>query len=147
MKKKNTVTTKDKKDWINFTKELANVYDKDKDSTKQYSDTNKIKILDLHGISLDEANKLVKKFIIESSEEGYNKLFIITGKGLRSKVYNNPYLSEQMSVLKYSVPEFIKNDKDLSSKISKISTAPLKDGGEGALCIYLRKRKSLKNKF
>ena len=88
-------------------------------------------------------NGLLKKFIIESFAKGYKKLLIITGKGLRSKVHNNPYLSEQMNVLKHSVPEFIKNDEDLFGKISKISTADLKDGGEGAFYIFLKRKKNL----
>ena len=99
----------------------------------------KVPKLDLHGFSLVEANKIVKKFIIESFENGYKKLLIITGKGLRSKVHKNPYLSEQMNVLKHSVPEFIKNDEDLFEKISRMSTADLKDGGGGAFYIFLRK--------
>ena len=139
MKKKYPVTSKDKKDWITFTESLENIYDKDDDFVKKNTTTNKIKRLDLHGLTLSQANKIVKKFIIDSFEEGHKKLLIITGKGLRSKVHKNPYLSEQMSVLKYSVPEFIKNDADLFEKISRISTADLKDGGEGAFCIFLRK--------
>ena len=139
MKKKYPVTPKDKKDWITFTERLENIYDKDADFIKQSSTVNKIRKLDLHGLSLNQANKIVKKFIIQSFEEGYKKLLIITGKGLRSKVHRNPYLSEQMSVLKHSVPEFIKNDEDLFEKISRISTADLKDGGEGAFYIFLRK--------
>ena len=143
MKKKYSVTPKDKKDWITFTERLENVYDKDTDFAKQSTTLNKIRRLDLHGLSLDKANETVKKFIIESFENGYKKLLIITGKGLRSKVHKNPYLSEQMNVLKYSVPEFIKNDEDLFEKISRISTADLKDGGEGALYIFLKKKKNL----
>ena len=141
MKKKYAVTYKDKKDWITFTKRLENIYDKDTDFIKQNTTENKIPRLDLHGLSLNQANKIVKKFIIESFEGGYKKLLIITGKGLRSKVHKNPYLSEQMNVLKYSVPEFIKNDEDLFEKISRISTADLKDGGEGAFYIFFKKVK------
>ena len=139
MKKKYPVTSKDKKDWIAFTKRLESVSDKDLDFVKQNTTVHKIRKLDLHGLSLNEANKIVKKFVIQSFEEGYRKLLIITGKGLRSKIHKNPYLSEQMSVLKHSVPEFIKNDEDLLEKISSISTADLKDGGEGAFYIFLRK--------
>ena len=99
----------------------------------------------MHGLSLNQANNVVKKFIIESFKNGYRKLLIITGKGLRSKVHKNPYLSEQMNVLKHSVPEFIKNDEDLFEKISRMSTADLKDGGEGAFYIFLKKvKKSIK---
>ena len=139
MKKKYPVTSKDKKDWIAFTKRLENVYDKNVDFIKQNTTVNKIRKLDLHGLSLNEANKIVKKFVIQSFEEGYRKLLIITGKGLRSKIHKNPYLSEQMNVLKHSVPEFIRDDEDLLEKISSISTADLKDGGEGAFYIFLRK--------
>jgi len=143
VKKKYSVAPKDKKDWITFTKHLVNVYDKDAVFLRQNTTVNKIGRLDLHGLSLNQANKVAKKFIIESFAKGYKKLLIITGKGLRSKVHNNPYLSEQMNVLKHSVPEFIKNDEDLFGKISKISTADLKDGGEGAFYIFLKRKKNL----
>ena len=139
MKKKYPVTPKDKKDWIDFTKHLEDVYDKEINFIKKYSATDKIRRLDLHGLSLNLANKIVKKFIIESFETGYTKLLIITGKGLRSKVNKNPYLSQQMNVLKYSVPEFINNDEDLFGKIRKISKADIRDGGEGAFYIFLKK--------
>ena len=145
MKKKYTVTSKDKKDWIDFTKRLENIFDKDTNFIKQNTSVNKIGKLDLHGLSLNQANKIVKKFIIESFEKGYKKILIITGKGLKSKVHKNPYLSEQMNILKYSVPEFIKNDEDLFEKINRISTADLKDGGEGAFYIFFKKvKKSIK---
>ena len=143
MKKKYSVTIKDKKDWITYTKHLEDVYDKETNLIKQNTTTNKIRRLDLHGLSLNIANKTAKKFIIKSFEDGYKKLLIITGKGLRSKVYKNPYLSEQMNILKYSVPEFIKNDEDLFDKISKISRADLKDGGDGAFYIFLKSKKNL----
>ena len=143
MKKKYSATPKDKKDWITFTDHLEGIYDKEAGHAIQYTTANKIRKLDLHGLSLNQANKIVKKLVIKSFEEGCKKLVIITGKGLRSKVYKNPYLSKQMSVLKYSVPEFIKNDKDLFSKISKISKADLKDGGEGAFYIFLKGSRNL----
>jgi len=143
VKKKYTVTSKDKKDWIDFTKRLENIFDKDANFIKQNTPVNKIGKLDLHGLSLNQANKIVKKFIIESFEKGYKKILIITGKGLKSKVHKNPYLSEQMNILKYSVPEFIKNDEDLFDKISKISRADLKDGGDGAFYIFLKSKKNL----
>jgi len=139
VKKKYSATPKDKKDWIAFAEELENVSDKDANFIKQNTREDKIRILDLHGFSLDKANEIVKKFIIKSFENRYKKLLIITGKGLRSKVSGNPYLSEKMNVLRYSVPEFIKNDEDLFDKINRISKADLKDGGEGAFYIFLRK--------
>ena len=141
MRKKYPTTSKDKKDWIAFTKRFENLYDKDADFTKKNTIVNKVQKLDLHGFSLNKANKIVKKFIIESFENGFKKLLIVTGKGLRSRVYNNPYLSEQMNVLKHTVPEFIKNDEDLFDKINRISKADLKDGGEGAFYIFLKQTK------
>ena len=141
MKKKYSVTKKDREEWINFTQKLNNVFDKDVSSQKKNTETNKLRILDLHGSSLDKANKLVKEFIIKSFTDGYKRLLIITGKGLRSKVYKNPYFSEKMSVLKHSVPEFISGDEDLNNRVSKITMANPKDGGEGAFYIFLRKKK------
>ena len=141
MRKKYSITSKDKKDWIAFTKRFENLYDKDADFTKKNTIVNKVQKLDLHGFSLNKANQIVKKFIIESFENGFKKLLIVTGKGLRSRVYNNPYLSEQMNVLKHTVPEFIKNDEDLFDKINRISKADLKDGGEGAFYIFLKQTK------
>ena len=138
MKKKYSAISKEKSDWIAFTKKIGDVYDKDAVFDKQ--NTNKIRKLDLHGFSLNEANKIVKKFTIESINYGCKKILVITGKGLRSKVRDDPYSSEKMSVLKYSIPEFIKNDEDLSNKISSISTkAEPKDGGEGAFYIFLKR--------
>ena len=140
MKKKHFATPADKKDWLAFTKQTERIFDKDSSFIKQNIEVKKIKKLDLHGFSLNEANKTVKKFINEAHANGYRQLLVITGKGLRSKIYKNPYLSERMNVLKYSVPEFIKNDEDLSEKISKISNASLKDGGEGAFYIFLKQK-------
>ena len=138
MKKKYVVSSNDKKDWTDFTKQIGNISPKEDDLLQANIETNKVPKLDLHGFSLSQSNKIVKKFIIESFECGDKKLLIITGKGLRSKVHKNPYLSEQMNVLKYSVPAFIKNDEDLFNKIKKMSNADLKDGGEGAFYIFLR---------
>ena len=97
--------------------------------------------MDLHGLSLTIWNSIVKKFIIESFNYGYKKLLIVTGKGLRSKSYDNPYLSAKFSVLKYSVPEYIKNNENLTNKIRRISKADLKDGGAGAMYIFLKNTK------
>ena len=141
MKKKNFVTSQDKKDWIAFTEQMGNINVKKCDLLKENSEINKVQKLDLHGYSLIKSNKIVKKFIIESFNNGYRKLLIVTGKGLRSKYHNNPYLSEKLSVLKYSVPEYIKNDENLNHKISKISKADVKDGGDGAIYIFLKNNK------
>ena len=141
MKKKYSATNKDKVDWFNFTKKLKNVYDKDIDLTKQNTKQNKTAKIDLHGISLDQANKIVKKFIEQSFELGYKKVLIITGKGSRSKIYDDPYRSKKMNTLRHSIPEYIKNEEDFCNKIRGISEADLKDGGEGAIYVYLKKQK------
>jgi len=143
VKKKHLVTSKDKKDWDVFTKQMGEISPKESDLLKKNIEINKVKKLDLHGSSLIEANKIVKKFIIESFNSGYKKLLVITGKGLRSKAHYNPYLSEKLNVLKYSVPEYIKNDENLNNKISRISKADLKDGGEGAIYIFLKNNKKV----
>ena len=143
VKKKSFVTSKDKKDWVTYTEQMYGVADKESYTQKKNFNISKIRKLDLHGTSLAEANNIVKKFISESFSNGYRKLLIVTGKGLRSKSYNSPYISEKLSVLKYSVPEFIKNDEYLSSKISRITKADRQDGGEGAIYIFLKKN----NKF
>ena len=141
MKKKYTASFKDKKDWIDFTKQIDNISTKETDLLQENLPTNKVPKLDLHGLSLAESNKVVKKFIVASLNRGYKKLLVVTGKGLRSKSYNNPYVSEKLNVLRYSVPEFIKNDEDLKNKISEVLKANVKDGGEGAIYIFLKNKK------
>ena len=141
MKKKHVVSSKDKKDWIDFTKQISNISPKKADFLQNNTEINKVRKLDLHGFSLSESNKIVKKFVVESFDQGYKKLLIITGKGLRSKSYDNPYISEKLSILRYAVPEFINNDESLTNKVRKISTADVKDGGEGAVYIFLKSDK------
>ena len=141
MKKKYVVSSKDKKDWIDFTKQISNISPKESDFFQDDAEINKVRKLDLHGISLSESNKIVKKFVLESFNQGYKKLLIVTGKGLRSKSYDNPYISEKFSVLRYAVPEFINNDESLNNKVRKISIADIKNGGEGAIYIFLKSNK------
>ena len=141
MKKKYSSSSKDKKDWADFTKQVGNISVTEDDFLEENRQINKVRKLDLHGYSLDDANKVVKKFIIESFDKGYNKLLVVTGKGLRSKSYDNPYISENLSVLKNSVPEYIKNNENLNSIISKITRADQQDGGEGAINIFLKNNK------
>tara|TARA_Y100000590_G_scaffold456320_1_gene606668 strand:+ start:604 stop:1041 length:438 start_codon:yes stop_codon:yes gene_type:complete len=144
VKKKYVASSQDKKDWDEFTKQIGNISAKEADFLHKNIDINTVRKLDLHGSSLLESNKMVKNFIIESFEKGYKKLLIITGKGLRSKSYENPYISEKLSVLKYSIPEFIKNDESLNNKVNRIAEADIKDGGEGAIYIFLKKNKKIK---
>ena len=141
MKKKKSPTSKDKKDWIEFTKNPSDLFDKDIDNLQVKERNYHVKKLDLHGYSLDEANGKVRDFIDRSFEHGIKKIIIITGKGLRSNVDQDPYRSKEGSILKYSVWDFINNDKSLLKKIVKISKADEKEGGEGAISIFL------KNKF
>jgi len=141
VKKKNFPSNKDKQDWIEYTKKFGDLYDKESDLSINNKIINKTRKIDLHGYSLSDANTKVDRFINESFANGYKKLLIVTGKGLRSKVYDDPYRSEKMSVLRYSIPEFIRSNKNLSDKINKITIANVKDGGDGAMYIFL------KNKF
>ncbi len=143
MKKKYSASSKDKKDWVNFTKQIGNIGVKEDDLLEENQQINKVRKIDLHGYSLNNANKVVKKFIIESFNQNYKKLLIVTGKGSRSESYDDPYISESLSVLKNSVPEYIKNDENLNSIISKIVQASQKDGGEGAINIFLKNNKKL----
>ena len=124
---------------MDFTKKIENISVKEVDFLQENIQINKIPKLDLHGFSLSKANQKIKEFINESFDQGYKKLLIITGKGLRSKVDENPYISKEFSVLKYSVPEFIKNEEDLNKKVIKISKVDKKHGGDGAIYIFLKK--------
>jgi len=144
VKKKYIVRSKDRNDWADFTKNMGNITTKESDFFHKSLKTNHVPKLDLHGYSLDDANNEVKKFILESFKIGYEKILIVTGKGLRSKSYKNPYLSEELSVLKNSVPNYISNNKDLCNKIKNISIAETKYGGEGAINIFLKKNKKLR---
>ncbi len=140
MKKKKSLTLKDKKDWIEFTKNPSDLFDKDINNYKKEERNYSIKKLDLHGYTLDEAHVKVREFINESFENDVKKIIIITGKGLRSKVDQDPYRSKEGSILKYSVWDFINNDKSLLQKIMKISKADEKEGGGGAISILLKNK-------
>ena len=140
VKKKNFLSSKDKKDWDIFTQQMNDISVKESDIPEKIHNNNEIRKLDLHGLSLDDANKKVKEFIIKSFNRGYKKLLIITGKGIRSKSQSNPYISEKFSVLKYAVPEFIKNDDDLNMKVSKTLEV---NRNEGAIYIFLKKKVDL----
>ena len=143
VKKEKLVTPKDKKDWENFINNSDSIHDKDSEESINYTQTNKIKKIDLHGFSVSKANEKIKFFLIKSYEEGYKKIIIITGKGTRSKVYNDPYRSDKMNILKYSVQSFIENEKDLMAIVKKISQADIKDGGEGAIYLFLKDKNKI----
>ena len=144
MKKKKLLTSKDKKDWDNFISNTDHIYDKDSIEPGNFIQSNKIKKIDLHGFSTKEANEEVKKFIVKSYKQGYKKLIIITGKGLRSKVYEDPFKSDKMNILRYSVPNFIENEIDLNGMVKKISQADIRDGGEGAIYLFLKNKNKIK---
>ena len=112
MKKKNILSRKDEKDWVDFIKSTENISDKEGSFEVKNNRINKLRKLDLHGYSLNSANKEVKEFINESFNIGCKKILIVTGKGLRSKTYDNPYISEKFGVLRHSVPEYIKNNEN-----------------------------------
>jgi DNA-nicking Smr family endonuclease len=139
VKKKNTVSKKNKKDWEDFTKQIGDIRPKEDDLLQKDVIIEKIKKLDLHGSSLNDANYKVNEFINDSFEKGYRKILIVTGKGSRSNVDGNPYISGKFGVLKYSIPEFIKNEENLNKKVIKISVAEKKHGGEGAIYVFLKK--------
>ena len=136
---KNKISKKDKKDWDDFIS--SNEKLPDKDLKKKLNYNKKKKLIDLHGFTLEEANKCVEKFILKSYEDNISKLIIVTGKGLHSENDKNPYVSKDMSILKYSVPEFITKSPDLMKVIRDITDADIDDGGGGAFYIYLKKKK------
>ena len=135
----NKISDKDKKDWENFLSSSDKLPNKDFNFKKKKN--LKIRSLDLHGHSLSEANELIEKFIVKSYEENINKLLIVTGKGLHSDNEKNPYISKDLSILKYSVPEFINNNTELMNRILDIKNAEIEDGGSGAFYIYLKRKK------
>ena len=143
VKKKNLNNSdKDKQDWENFLNNKEKISNKDFVHKKNIR-YEKVKKIDLHGYTIEEANKAIEQFIQKCFDENVTKIIVITGKGLRSKNVENPYLSKDLSILKYSVPEFIENNKSLTQIIIEITDAKIEDGGSGAFYIYLKN----KNKF
>tara|TARA_B100000035_G_scaffold133861_1_gene113824 strand:+ start:777 stop:1199 length:423 start_codon:yes stop_codon:yes gene_type:complete len=136
------ISEKDKKDWENFLSKKEKLPDKDIKSDKKLSF--KTRSIDLHGYTLQEANKTIESFIIKSHQEKINKLIVVTGKGIHSQNEKNPYVSKDLSILKYSVPEFISNNKNLMKIIYEMKDAKIEDGGGGAFYIFLKKNKSTK---
>ena len=136
------ISDKDKKDWqkfINSTEKLPN-----KDFKYQKNKNLKVRSIDLHGYTLDEANKTIENFINKAFFENINKLIIVTGKGLHSENEKDPYVSKDFGILKYSVPEFITNNASLMKMINEITDAKIEDGGGGAFYIFLKKNKFIK---
>tara|TARA_B100001057_G_scaffold369232_1_gene372843 strand:+ start:538 stop:951 length:414 start_codon:yes stop_codon:yes gene_type:complete len=134
----NNISDKDRKDWENFLSKDESLPNKDVNIPKTKKKSSKL--CDLHGCSLDEANRKIYDFIRNSYKDGVNKLIIITGKGLHSENEKDPYISKDFGILKHSVPEYIKNNEDLMRMINDIKEASIEDGGSGAFYIYLKKK-------
>ena len=133
------ISDKDKKDWQKFISSKEKVFDKDFKSKTRIS--LKVRSIDLHGFTLEQANIAIQKFILKSFEESVNKLIVVTGKGIHSDVEKDPYVSKDLSILKYSVPDFISNNQNLMKVINDIQDATIEDGGSGAFYIYLKRNK------
>ena len=135
---KNKISDKDKKDWEEFLSSDEKL--DNKDFKLNQKKTLKTKNIDLHGYTLQEANNTIQKFINNSYDNGVSKIIVVTGKGLHSNVEKDPYVSKDLSILKYSVPEFIENNIELMKKIVEIKDADIDDGGSGAFYILLKKK-------
>ena len=133
---------KNKQDWENFLNNKEKIPNKDFVHKKNIR-YEKIKKIDLHGYTIEEANEAVEQFIQKCFDEDVTKIIVITGKGLRSKNVENPYLSKDLSILKYSVPEFIENNQSLSKVIIETTDAKIEDGGGGAFYIYLKRNRNI----
>ena len=137
------ILKKDKEDWENFIKNKERIPNKDFVNKKNIRHE-KIKKIDLHGYTIEEANKAVEQFIKRCFDESITKIIVITGKGLRSKNTENPYLSKDLSILKYSVPEFVESNTNLMKMIIETADAKIEDGGSGAFYIYLKNKFKIK---
>jgi DNA-nicking Smr family endonuclease len=134
------ISDKDKKDWNDFLSGNEKLIDKEtKPNNKKIK---KVMSFDFHGYSLDEANKKIDVLIRQAYNNNVNMMKIVTGKGLHSQNEKDPYISKDLGILKNSVPDYVKNNKELMSMINSIHDADLNDGGSGAFYIYLKKNNS-----
>ena len=132
------ISDKDKKDWEDFLSKSEKL--PNKDFKLERKKIRKIEHIDLHGFTLEQANKTIEKFIDDCYQNNVSKIIVVTGKGLHSNVEKDPYVSKDLSILKYSVPEYIENNLELMKKIIEIKDAEIEDGGSGAFYIFLRKK-------
>ena len=132
------ISEKDKRTWEEFLSKDQKLPNKDNFQSEIKS--KKTRSLDLHGKTLDEANQIIENFIRKSYEDKVHKLIIVTGKGLHSSNEKDPYVSKDLGILKYSIPNFLKNNAELMELISNISEASIEDGGSGAFYIFLKKK-------
>ena len=137
MIKKKDLDQDDKKTWEEYIKNPSDIYDKDKNYSKENQRKERFKY-DLHGYTLEDANRKVKEIILSCKENKYKEILLITGKGLHSTNDQDIYVSKNLGTLRYSVPEFIKSNEELNNSIISIKEADIKDGGEGALLIRLK---------
>ena len=134
----NDISDKDKRDWEEFLSSDEKLPNKDLKFSKKK--TLKTRHIDLHGFTLERANITITKFIEDCYQNSVSKIIVVTGKGLHSNVEKDPYVSKDLSILKYSVPEYIENNEELMKKIIEIKDAKIEDGGAGAFYIFLRKK-------
>ena len=134
----NDISDKDKKDWQEFLSSDEKLPNKDLKFSKKK--TLKTRHIDLHGFTLERANITITKFIEDCYQNSVSKIIVVTGKGLHSNVEKDPYVSKDLSILKYSVPQYIENNEELMKKIIEIKDAKIEDGGAGAFYIFLRKK-------
>ena len=132
------ISDKDKLDWKNFLEKNEKL--PNKDAERKENKSHITKSLDLHGFTLEEANKKVESFITYCFNQKVSKVIIVTGKGLHSQNDKDPYISKEFGILKNSVPDFIKNNPSLMAKIKSITDAEIIDGGSGAFYVFLKKK-------
>ena len=138
MKKKEEIPLSDKLTWEEYTKNPKDIFDKELENKKISKIVKRIKF-DLHGYTLLEANEKVNEIINKCQKDGTKEILLITGKGLHSNTESDAYVSKDLSKLKFSVPEYLNTNNELSQKIISIEPATIADGGEGAILVKLRK--------
>ena len=138
MKKKEDLTKADEAQWKEYLKNPKDIFDKERLDEKSLNTNHRLRF-DLHGFTLLDANQKVRELIVDCQEKGFREILLITGKGLHSNTDQNTYVSKELSKLKFSIPEYINSNKDLSDKIYSMEQASIIDGGEGALIINLKK--------
>ena len=138
MIKRKDLSKEDIDTWDSYIKNPSDIYDKDKNIFKDQERKVRFKF-DLHGFTLDEASQKVREIIFSCAKNKYREILFITGKGLHSTSDKDAFVSKNLSKLRFSIPEFIQSNSSLQNKINSIKTAELKDGGEGALIIKIRK--------
>ena len=138
MKKEEDLTNLNKAQWEEYLKDPKDIFDKERVPHKLYDPNHRFRF-DLHGFTLQDANKKISELIIDCQEKGFKEILLITGKGLHSNTDQNTYVSKELSKLKFSVPEYINSNKNLLDKIYSMEQASIVDGGEGAIVIKLKK--------